>query len=188
MERPTPENGLVGAPPTEAAAVTDWAQLRLGELVAAVRSLDDPDRPVYAFAPEHRRAGFWPRRMAQETTVHRVDAEQAAGGRGGAIDPTLAVDGIDEVLSVFVATLGAGRSPGDDRTVHLHATDVEGEWLVRFTPDGVVVERGHAKGDAAVRGPAGDLLLWLWGRRSLDELEVFGDVGAAEALRTITTF
>ncbi len=42
----------------------------------------------------------------------------------------------------------------------------------------MVVEPGHAKGDAAVRGPAADLLLWLWGRRPLDGFEVFGDRSA----------
>ena len=39
-----------------------------------------------------------------------------------------------------------------------------------------------------MRGAAGDLLLWLWGRVSLDDLEVFGDRSAAEALRSVTTF
>jgi hypothetical protein len=100
----------------------------------------------------------------------------------------LAVDGIDEVFSVFVPAFGAGRSPGDGRTVHLHVTDTEGEWLVHFDLAGVVADAGHGKGDAAVRGPADLLLLWLWGRRPLDALEVFGDRRAAEALREVTTF
>ena len=73
--------------------------------------------------------------------------------------------------------------------MHLHATDVEGEWLVSFRPaDGMSVEAGHAKGDAAVRGPAGELLLWLWGRLPLDGFEVFGARDAAEALRAVTSF
>jgi hypothetical protein len=126
--------------------------------------------------------------MGHETTIHRVDAEQGAGRAVGPIDSGVAVDGIDEIFSVFLAALGAGRSPGDGRTVHLHATDAEGEWLVRFAASDLVVEVGHAKGDAAVRGPAADLLLWLWGRRPLDHLELFGDPTAAEALRSATTF
>ena len=143
---------------------------------------------MYSFAPDHQRAGFWPRRMAHETAVHRVDAEQAVGAAVGAIEPAFGVDGIDEILTIFVPALGADRSPGDGRTVHLHSTDAEGEWLIRFDPDRIDVATGHAKGDAAVRGPAGDLLLWLWGRRPLDGLEVFGDPGAADALRAVTTF
>jgi predicted lipid carrier protein YhbT len=104
------------------------------------------------------------------------------------IEAGLAADGIEEVFSVFVATFGDGRSPGDGRTVHLHATDVECEWLIGFEPDRVTAQPGHVKADAAVRGPADLLLLWLWGRASLERLEVFGDRSAAEALRAVTTF
>jgi uncharacterized protein (TIGR03083 family) len=186
MERPSRANGMLPEPPGD--GILDWYRTTLAEVVADLRALEDPDRPVYAFSPEHQRAGFWPRRMAHETTVHRVDAEQAVGRPVGPIPPALAVDGIEEVFSVFVPALGAGRSPGDGRTVHLHATDAEGEWLIRFDQGNVVVEVGHAKGDAAVRGPAGQLLLWLWGRLPLDGLDVFGDRGAVEALREVTTF
>lgn len=186
MERPSRANGMLPEPPGD--GILDWYRTTLAELVADLRALDDPDRPVYAFSPDHQRAGFWPRRMAHETTVHRVDAQQAAGRPVAPISPALAVDGIDEVFSVFVPALAAGRSPDDGRTVHLHATDADGEWLIRFAPGNVAVEVGHSKGDAAVRGPAGQLLLWLWGRVPLDGFEVFGDRGAAEALRTVTTF
>lgn len=46
-------------------------------------------------------AGFWRRRMAHETVVHRVDAEDALG-RAVVLEADLAVDGIDEVLELFV--------------------------------------------------------------------------------------
>jgi uncharacterized protein (TIGR03083 family) len=186
LERPTVENGMLAAPPLE--GLVEWYFGGLASLVAAIGSVDDPDRPAYSFSADHRHLRFWPRRMGHETTIHRVDAEQAAGRAVGPIDPSVAVDGIDELFSVFLPALGAGRSPGDGRTVHLHATDAEGEWLIRFAEGDLTVEIGHAKGDAAVRGPAGDLQLWLWGRRPLDALEVFGDTTAAAALRTATTF
>jgi hypothetical protein len=90
---------------------------------------------------------------------------------------------------VFVPALGAGRSPGDGRAVRLQATDAAGEWTVRFEPADVVAEQGGAgEVDAVVSGPAGDLLLWLWGRRSLDDLEVAGARDAALALRAVTVF
>lgn len=186
MERPTRGNGLLPEAPTD--GLYPWYRETLAAVVADLGAIDDPDRPVYSFAPGHQRAGFWPRRMAHETTIHRVDAEQAVGRPTGPIEPSLAVDGIDETLLVFVPAFGGGRSPADGRTVHLHATDTDGEWLVRFGGGEVVVERGHAKGDAAVRGPAGDLLLWIWGRLPLDRLEVFGDADVAAALRAVTTF
>lgn len=186
MERPSRDNGMLPEPPEN--GILDWYRATLDELVADLRALDDAERPVYAFSPEHQRAGFWTRRMAHETTVHRVDAEQAVGRPVGPIDPAFAVDGIDELLTVFVPTLGAGRSPGGGRVVHLHATDAQGEWLIRFVDDDMVVEAGHGKGDVAVRGPAAELHLWLWGRLPLTGFEVFGDRGAAEALREATTF
>jgi uncharacterized protein (TIGR03083 family) len=188
LERPTVENGMIPAPPDDPRDLVDWYRAGVTDLVAAIRALADPDRPAYSFSPRHRFVGFWPRRMGQETTIHRVDAEQAAGRPVGPIGPAVAVDGIDEMFTVYLAAFGAGRSPGDGRSVHLHATDAEGEWLIRFDEGDLTVEPGHAKGDAVVRGPAADLLLWVWGRRPLAGLEVLGDTSAAEALRAAVRF
>src|SRR5262245_3152590 len=44
---------------------------------------------------------FWIRRMANETAIHRVDADLAAGRAGEPIADDLSVDGIDEVLGAF---------------------------------------------------------------------------------------
>ena len=62
-----------------------------------------------------------------------------------------------------------------DGSIHVHCTDTEGEWLVRRDGDDLVVTREHAKGDVAARGSASDLLLFLWGRRPVSALDVFGD-------------
>jgi hypothetical protein len=40
--------------------------------------------------------------MAQETVIHRVDAELAAGAPVAVIPGDLAADGIDELLAAFV--------------------------------------------------------------------------------------
>ena len=126
---------------------------------------------------------FYPRRMAQEMAVHRWDSI------GGPIDADLAVDGVDELLELFAPRLPAERLPDPGGTIHLHATDVEGEWLINVRPDGITFERGHAKGDVAVRGEASDLLLWAWNRVPVDErFEVFGDPGLLEAWRTSVVF
>src|SRR5439155_1196956 len=84
--------------------------------------------------------------------VHRVDAEQATG-KVTPIDPALAVDGIAEMVDVFLPLLAARNADATPGTVHLHAIDVEGEWLITLGPT-ITLERGHAKGDAAVRGAA----------------------------------
>ena len=188
-ERPSRRNGMLPEAPAD--GVLEWYRTTLAELVADLRAIDDPDRPVWAFSPDHARAGFWPRRMAHETVVHRVDAEQALAGPVASIEPAFAVDGIDEVLRVFVPALGADRSPGDGRTVDLRPTEEADGWQIRFDPGQVTVEtEGWDEGtaDATVRGTAGDLLLWLWGRHPIEGLDVTGDRDAALALRAVTTF
>ncbi|GAA2350969.1 maleylpyruvate isomerase N-terminal domain-containing protein [Dactylosporangium salmoneum] len=48
---------------------------------------------------------FWIRRMAQESVIHRLDAELAHHADPDPIPADLAVDGIDEILQLFVAYL-----------------------------------------------------------------------------------
>ena len=130
---------------------------------------------------EDKTTGFVVRRMTQETAVHRLDAERAAG-RTYAIDPELASDGVDEFLFAFLRWVDEAAAPLAG-SVHLHCTDVAGEWLVVDDgAGGYVVTREHAKGDAAIRGPANDLLLVLWRRLPLDAVEVIGDREVAERL------
>ena len=124
--------------------------------------------------------------MAHETSVHRWDAELAAG-EARPIDPELASDGVDEFLNVMLLQPRFSSAPIEG-SVHLHATDTPGEWLVREQEDGtLVVTAEHAKGDAALRGAASDLLLALWGRVGSDALEVIGDRAVAERLLARTT-
>jgi hypothetical protein len=122
--------------------------------------------------------------MAHETMVHRIDAELAVRGRPGQIDPELAADNIDELLHNAVAPASRafpnrGRLRGEGDTLHLHCTDVSGEWLLRRAPvpEGFAYDEGHAKGDAALRGSAEELML-LVNKRMPDggnDLQVIGD-------------
>ncbi|HVM40560.1 MAG TPA: maleylpyruvate isomerase family mycothiol-dependent enzyme, partial [Acidimicrobiia bacterium] len=180
LERPSQKGGQLEPPPTD--GTVDWAARWHGELLARLQSTD-PDAEMWSFFAGGGTAGWWARRMAHETAVHRVDAEQATGGAGGEVDAALAIDGVDEVLDVFLPTFGTPPF-GDGETVHLHATDAAGEWLLTLGQDVVGVGRGHAKGDAAVRGPSSSLYLWLWGRAPLQSMEVFGDPSVAAALRS----
>jgi hypothetical protein len=122
---------------------------------------------------------------AGETVVHRVDAEQATGAVGP-LGPALVLDGIAESLEVFAPLMARREQDPATATVHLHATDAEGEWLLTLGGSTVAVEHGHAKGDAAVRGTAAYLHLWLWVRVPLDRLEVFGDPAIAERLTKLS--
>jgi uncharacterized protein (TIGR03083 family) len=143
------------------------------QLVTALAEVD-PATPLWTWTRQ-KDAAFVIRRMAQEVAVHRIDAERAAG-RDRRVEPQLASDGVDEFLEFHLADSVEG-------SVHLHCTDVEGEWLVVAGADGAkVVTREHAKGDAAIRGPAHDLLMVLWRRDLLDTVEVVGDRSAAERM------
>jgi uncharacterized protein (TIGR03083 family) len=137
------------------------------------------DTPVWTFSASDRTAAFWQRRRAQETSVHRFDAELAAG-TPTPIDAELAADGIDEIFTVFLPRLAERFESVGDGTVHLHCTDVEGEWLITRRDGDVSVTREHAKGDVAARGSASDLVLFLWNRVPADRLEVFGDAELLE--------
>ncbi len=75
------------------------------------------DDPVWTWTPNHT-IGWVRRRQAQEALMHRVDAELTAG-LPSEIDPELAEDGVDELLTQF------GAQPPD--------------WG-RFDPSGMLVE------------------------------------------------
>ncbi|MCU1372747.1 MAG: maleylpyruvate isomerase family mycothiol-dependent enzyme [Actinomycetia bacterium] len=170
------------APQPPSGNLLGWYEAGLADLLEAFR-VADPSTPLWSWSGPVTGA-FWLRRMTQETMIHRVDAEQATGV-AGPVDATLAVDGIDELFNLFLPRRHAGKATGQGEIIHVHATDAEGEWLLTLTGDGLSVERGHAKGDVAVRGPAGDLLLWLWGRQPIDGLEVFGDAALANRFRDL---
>ena len=156
--------------------LADWYEANVRGLVEALSTMDT-DRVWPTWAGD-RPGSFYPRRMAHETAVHRWDAV------GGAIDPELAVDGIDEHLGLF-APLAPGEGLAVHGTIHLHATDLEGEWLVTLGRGGISHEHGHAKGDVALRGTASDLLLWCWNRMPVDDrFEVLGDASLLGLWRT----
>jgi uncharacterized protein (TIGR03083 family) len=110
-------------------------------------------------------AAFWPRRQSHETMVHRWDIEHAAGATTP-MPPELASDAIDELFEVIVPRgVARGSITLPAESLHVHCTDVAGEWLLWSDEEGRLgMRREHAKGDAAMRGPAESLLLALWGR------------------------
>ena len=176
-----PHNEAPDKPPEDDEKLVEWFEGWLDEL-AGTLDASDPSARAWNWSDGEQVVSFWHRRMAQETAVHRWDAQNAVGDPAP-VAPDLAADGIDEILYAFME---GERSVGPDRSVHVHCTDPEletgGEWYVAMTDGKAPVSREHAKGDCALRGPASDLLLALWGRLPLDNVELLGDRGAAEAL------
>lgn len=174
--------GLAPVDTPQDEAILDWFAGTTGRLLERIASTE-PGAPAWNWSREPHLAAFWPRRMAHETAVHRWDAERAAGDPAP-IAADVAVDGIDEVLDVF---LPVRLAPDADLhgTLHLHATDADGEWLVGIEGGAISTRREHAKGDAAVRGTASDLNLFLWGRLDASALELHGDTSVVERWRAV---
>ena len=66
---PEPPAGLTPA---------QWYGQEYERLLTLFEALD-PEAPAWNFAPQPKKAAFWPRRMAHETAVHRWDAQLAIG-------------------------------------------------------------------------------------------------------------
>jgi uncharacterized protein (TIGR03083 family) len=142
----------------------------------------DPDAEIKTWAGL-KPPSWLHRRMVHELGVHRWDAE-AAVGEARPIPTDVAEDGIDELLQEF---LPAADVSGVGGTIHLHATDGDGEWFIE-TAGGLRWTRAHEKGDVAVRGDTSDLLLLLWGRVGADAVEVLGDDTVLARWRAATHF
>jgi uncharacterized protein (TIGR03083 family) len=163
-----------------------------------------PEEVSETFFEPDQSVGFWVRRMAQETVIHRIDAELAVGVPVAAIPDDLAVDGVDELLKVFVAydvekwgddyTEVLGDSPGRS-----YAINTEGvSWVVGTSPGRFSVGGGpgmtvpsYVRTDVTVSGTPEALLRWVWNRQSPGEpsaVIIEGDPDAlAEFRRCVVT-
>jgi uncharacterized protein (TIGR03083 family) len=159
----------------------EYAVLR-GHLIAR-----DVTATTWTWWPDEQTVGFWVRRMAQETAVHRWDAESAARGveGAGAIDDDLAADGVDELLGWLRWDWSDVPQPGADGQTVLVSTGGH-SWAVTLEETAVRVrpgaEAGSEAGVALVAGEPSALLLHLWGRPGQD-VATGGDGAALELLR-----
>jgi uncharacterized protein (TIGR03083 family) len=132
------------------------------------------DRKVWSWS-QHDDVAFVIRRMAQETAMHRWDAENALGA-ARPIEPTeLAVDGIDEFFDTQIAEDFLG--PGGE-SICLIASDAPARWVASVADGSVTCVRAEGGADATVRAAASDLLLMLWRRIGPFDLDVAGDRAA----------
>ncbi|MET9228520.1 maleylpyruvate isomerase N-terminal domain-containing protein [Lentzea sp. NPDC003310] len=93
------------------------------------------DRPAWTFhGPQV--AGFWSRRQAHETSIHRLDADLATGHELPplAFDPEFAADGIDEYLHTMVARrFELGYHVTATGRLLVHAADAGRTWQLELT-------------------------------------------------------
>lgn len=169
-------------------AIADWYEELAAYLVAELRATE-PDAPAWTWMPDDQSANFVARRTANELAIHRFDAQTARGTPEG-IEAKLSVDGIEEIFVMIAAwqIRDSRTGCGAGETLHLHALDRRGEWLLTLNPAGLGVERHHAKAALAVRGKVSDLELLLYHRPPLGEVEQLGDRSCLDAWYRAFTF
>ncbi|MEV0321164.1 maleylpyruvate isomerase family mycothiol-dependent enzyme [Streptomyces sp. NPDC050658] len=151
-------------PELDGAALVDWYRQAHAGLVATLRDAS-PDVQCWAFLPAPSPLAFWARRQANETTIHRVDAESALGGEPSPIGAEFAADGVDELLTGFHARDRSRVRTEKPRTLRVRTTDTGDVWTVRLTQEPPVTERGEAgEAECEISGPAEQLYLSLWNR------------------------
>lgn len=182
-----PDGGEAPWPPPERAdSPVELLDLGYTTLRAALdgRPLDSRAATWY---PPDQTVGFWLRRMAHETIIHRIDAALTVGGPLPEVPAPLAVDGIDELLRVFLAfgstayreMFGPDLGDADGRVVRVEAGGRA--WDVTLAPTGVVVTwAGDGPAAATVTGEPFDVLRWLYRRGGAPALA--GDPAARDRL------
>lgn len=174
-----------------------WAAATAKRMVATLRTAD-PASPLYSWHEPDQTAGFWIRRMAHETAIHRLDAEIAINGVVP-LGSAFASDCVSEVLGVMLTGIPSwGNWMPIDKVVYLACTDVEKSWMVEL---GVFEGTSPRSGkhyeelpamefvtdvvdpDVAIAGSAHALASWIWGRGSLADLTVDGDLTVAMLFR-----
>jgi uncharacterized protein (TIGR03083 family) len=178
-------------PPAELAAEEPLALLdRAYAGLRAEFASRKPTDPAGSWYAPDQSVGFWIRRMAQETVIHRIDAELGTGQPVAPVPADLAVDGIDELLKVFVAYSVAewagyfteilAGSPG--RTFAVRADGAA--WRVETGPGlfAVADGAGDEAADVTVSGPPAAVLRWAWNREGTGEPSAVTVEGAPEAV------
>ncbi len=163
--------------PRELTDALSWFDNRLADLHDAL-STEDNVGPVWSWIGPVE-PGWWARRVAHETAIHRLDMEHALveidGDHSGDLlfDPMFAADGIDEMLTVlFEGTRDWSRENHSGRVLY-HAADAGRTWLVTYhesRPPEVGVPQDPALArdevDSTVAGTADAVYRKVWGRPS----------------------
>lgn len=143
-----------------------WFAEGAGQLLTTLEAAD-PSAECWSFTSD-RTAGFWVRRQALETVVHRWDAERAIG-EPGPVDAALAEVGVSEVVELMTPRqVRLGRIDPLPMAMELRATDTGRSWVL-----------GDGEPLAQVDASAESLFLLLWHRVDPSDPRVYvtGDAG-----------
>lgn len=177
---PLRERVPMGTDPVPDGELSGWLREGHRKLLTTLRGAPE-DLECFTFlqgSPTAR--AFWARRQTHETTVHRADAELAAGKGPSGLTPIAAqaaADGVDELVTGFHARPRSRVRSTEPRTLRLRFTDLpDTAWTLRITGEPLQAVRGAAGPyDCEVSGTAEQLYLALWNRRELSGLPTEGD-------------
>jgi uncharacterized protein (TIGR03083 family) len=160
------------SPPHEPAALAGFLRegaAALHEVLAA----SDPDAGCWTFGGPPAVAGFWRRRQALETNLHRRDAETAVGPPSP-LPADLCTHGVTEAIEIFYPRqVDLGRTEPLPVAFALAATDTGDRWTI-----------GPGTPVATIAGTVEELYLLLWRRLPPSDVvfTISGDAGSVAAL------
>ncbi|MFD1149404.1 maleylpyruvate isomerase N-terminal domain-containing protein [Saccharothrix hoggarensis] len=153
--------------PVKGQTLPEYVRSGVRPLVRALRP-HGPDDPCETWWPAERNHNFWARRLAHESTVHRMDVQSAAGLPVDPVDDDVAEDGVDEVLSLWLGhrldLLGV-RGTREGSVAIRTGTRL---WVAKAGPEParawLATEEEARAADGEVTGPPMQVYRWLWGR------------------------
>ncbi|MFB9902489.1 maleylpyruvate isomerase N-terminal domain-containing protein [Allokutzneria oryzae] len=146
----------------------------------------EPEDPCPSWWPQDQTYGFWRRRMAHESTMHRIDVQAALGGTVLDVPEDVALDGVDEVLLLWLGHRLRTRGITGPHRCALGVRTADHAWYVRVEPEGISVFRAAPTGltnvDAIITGEPAAIYRWLWGRAPDHTVRLVGDRHASAQL------
>lgn len=203
-DKPVEDEAVEGATPS--GDLSAWSRESTATLLAALEAAG-PDAGCWAWwgaSGMPLTAGAVARHQVQEAAVHAWDAQQAAGA-AQPLPTAMAVDAVDEFLRVSPGAMGPWPNSPARLAVHI---DEGSSWLLDLSADGTrvtsatppsgsaeapdtsqdsasaagIAEAAEPEAGTRISGPAGDVLLALYGRLPLGALRIDGDRTPVERL------
>jgi uncharacterized protein (TIGR03083 family) len=176
--------------PARPTGMADLLALRETATAALLEQLDrlDDAEPRWSWWPSDQTVGFTRRMQTYEATMHRVDAELAAGLPVGPIGADVAAGAVDHAVDVMWGWPPDAAGYEARAVVEFVASDAGQRWLVEVgTASGNprAVRATAGKPTATVTAPVVDLALWAWTRGG--SVDIAGDATSVEALDAVVT-
>ena len=176
-------------PPRDRGALVEWLAESTRLLVDALAEAG-PDRGCWTWWGDSQSpstCGAVVRHQLQEVSVHTYDAELTVHGTAS-LPTEVALDGVEE----FLATCNATTSPWPHDPATLDYVVTEGRaWRLYLDGDGARAVRlgmpaGHGgpeeAADVSAHATASDVVLFMYGRRSVEQMPIDGNVEVFDQL------